>query len=249
MGYLEVDSYQKIIEIVGKINSIENKFQYDKFIEGISNPNDITTITFVNAHAINLLYKNTQFFQALDESTFVLRDGVGIEILMKSLKFRPGLNMNGTDFIPELISNILNRKSLAIYGTEAPWLQNTVTHFQAKGIHVIDFANGFLEQDEYLKRIDEFSPDVVLLGMGMPKQEVLAEKIKTHCKNSNMIIICGGAIIDFLGGRFPRAPLFIRKAKLEWLFRLSKEPKRLFRRYVVGNVEFLWKVVLIKYFK
>ncbi|WP_202940779.1 hypothetical protein [Alteromonas macleodii] len=115
MGYLEVDSYQKIIEIVGKINSIENKFQYDKFIEGISNPNDITTITFVNAHAINLLYKNTQFFQALDESTFVLRDGVGIEILMKSLKFRPGLNMNGTDFIPELISNILNRKSLAIY--------------------------------------------------------------------------------------------------------------------------------------
>lgn len=249
MGYLEVDSYQKIIEIVGKINSIENKFQYDKFIEGISNPNDITTITFVNAHAINLLYKNTQFFQALDESTFVLRDGVGIEILMKSLKFRPGLNMNGTDFIPELISNILNRKSLAIYGTEAPWLQNTVTHFQAKGIHVIDFANGFLEQEEYLKRIDEFSPDVVLLGMGMPKQEVLAEKIKTHCKNSNMIIICGGAIIDFLGGRFPRAPLFIRKAKLEWLFRLSKEPKRLFRRYVVGNVEFLWKVVLIKYFK
>ncbi|WP_202942556.1 WecB/TagA/CpsF family glycosyltransferase [Alteromonas macleodii] len=138
---------------------------------------------------------------------------------------------------------------LPIYGTEAPWLQNTVTHFQAKGIHVIDFANGFLEQEEYLKRIDEFSPDVVLLGMGMPKQEVLAEKIKTHCKNSNMIIICGGAIIDFLGGRFPRAPLFIRKAKLEWLFRLSKEPKRLFRRYVVGNVEFLWKVVLIKYFK
>jgi len=53
------------------------------------------------------------------------------------------------------------------------------------------------------------------------------------------LIVCGGAIIDFLGGKMPRAPRWMRRAGLEWAFRLGLEPRRLFRRYVIGNPVFL----------
>ena len=57
------------------------------------------------------------------------------------------------------------------------------------------------------------------------------------------LIVCGGAIIDFLGGKTPRAPLWMRQVGLEWVFRLALEPRRLFHRYVIGNPLFLMRAL------
>jgi N-acetylglucosaminyldiphosphoundecaprenol N-acetyl-beta-D-mannosaminyltransferase len=77
--------------------------------------------------------------------------------------------------------------------------------------------------------------------MGMPKQEQLARALREQ--GGAQLIVCGGAILDFLAGKVSRAPAFMQSAGVEWLYRLAKEPRRLFKRYVVGNPAFLLKLL------
>jgi len=81
-------------------------------------------------------------------------------------------------------------------------------------------------------------PAIIVLGMGMPRQEEVAGLLRAAL-GFPCLIICGGAIIDFLGGKTSRAPAWLRRAGLEWAFRLALEPGRLFRRYVIGNPLFI----------
>ena len=103
-----------------------------------------------------------------------------------------------------------------------------------KDINVVDFSNGFHDHYFYVQRIKEALPDVVILGMGMPKQESIAILIRESCSHP-CVIINGGAVLDFIAGRFPRAPAWMRSFGLEWFFRLVQEPKRMFSRYIVGG--------------
>src|SRR5690606_40821841 len=74
---------------------------------------------------------------------------------------------------------------------------------------------------------------IIVLAMGMPKQEQVAVQLR-DALNTPALLICGGAILDFAAERFPRAPLWMRRFGLEWLFRLLLEPRRLFKRYALG---------------
>jgi hypothetical protein len=74
--------------------------------------------------------------------------------------------------------------------------------------------------------------------MGMPRQEEVAIALRAAL-GFPCLIVCGGAIIDFLGGKVPRAPVWMRRCGLEWAFRLGREPRRLWNRYVHGNPRFL----------
>jgi exopolysaccharide biosynthesis WecB/TagA/CpsF family protein len=80
--------------------------------------------------------------------------------------------------------------------------------------------------------------------MGMPKQELLSATIARELPGP-MLIVNGGAILDFLAHRVPRAPRVMRNLGLEWLFRLLIEPTRLWRRYLIGNLVFLWRTLQV----
>lgn len=99
-------------------------------------------------------------------------------------------------------------------------------------------AHGFLDTARYVRLAAAHRPAVIVLGMGMPRQEEVAAVLRAAL-GFPCLIICGGAIIDFIGGKTSRAPGWIRAAGLEWSYRLALEPKRLFRRYVVGNPLFI----------
>jgi len=105
-------------------------------------------------------------------------------------------------------------------------------------------ADGFQPDGFYLKLAANARPDLIILGMGMPKQERVAHRLK-HGLNYDVAIVCGGAILDFLSGHVPRAPSWMRSTGLEWAYRLSLEPKRLFRRYVIGNPLFLLRSAVL----
>lgn len=101
------------------------------------------------------------------------------------------------------------------------------------------------QEQEIVDRIAALRPDVLLVAMGVPRQELWIERHidARHCT----LPIAVGALLDFLSGAVPRAPLWMRRLRLEWLFRLAVEPGRLWRRYVVGNPLFLLRVVRQKF--
>ena len=163
--------------------------------------------------------------------------------LFKLLRLPPGLNLNGTDLIPDLISQF-NGRCIALFGTKNPYLERglqvVAQQFAPQSRYVCE--NGFLDVETYVALASAHRPALIVLGMGMPRQEEVASALRTAL-TFPCLIVCGGAIIDFLGGKTPRSPLWMRRIGMEWLFRLAMEPRRLFQRYVIGNPLFLKRAV------
>ncbi len=88
-------------------------------------------------------------------------------------------------------------------------------------------------------------PELIILAMGNPKQETVASMIASSV-TTPMVIVNGGAIADVLAKRFERAPQWVRRAHCEWLFRLLQEPRRLWRRYLLGGISFAWRVMRLR---
>lgn len=191
---------------------------------------------FVNAHAMNLCVRELPFFDDLIAADMLLRDGIGMAWLLRALGLPPGRNLNGTDFIPRLLEHGGSRRVLLL-GTTQPWLSRAQCALQARGLPC-EAAHGFLSAQDYARLAQAWRPQIIVLGMGMPRQESVARTLRAALSEP-CLIVCGGAIIDFLGGRVRRAPLFMRLLRLEWMWRLACEPRRLFRRYVIGNPLFL----------
>ena len=200
-------------------------------------------LAFINAHAMNSAASSKKFFDALMSADIVLRDGIGMAILLRLLNQAPGLNLNGTDLIPKILKLYAGR-SIALFGTQDPYLRKArekVTTKLAPGSRCVT-THGFLDTTDYIKLAMAHKPELIVLGMGMPKQEEVACTLRAAV-GYPCLIVCGGAIIDFMGGKTSRAPAWVRSARMEWAYRLALEPRRLFQRYVVGNPVFLARAI------
>lgn len=94
------------------------------------------------------------------------------------------------------------------------------------------------EKEEVLNEINRASPDILWVGLGSPKQDIW---MHMHRPKLRVPVMMGvGAAFDFLSGVKRQAPRWMQKAGLEWLFRLACEPKRLWKRYMIGNAKFIW---------
>jgi len=194
-----------------------------------------TVVSFLNAHALNLCAGSSTVLAAFRESDVILRDGIALQVTLPWLGQPAGLNMNGTDFIPLLLRTLPARR-VAIYGTATPWLERCCAHLETCTPHsYVDMQHGFHPTAHYIERARQERPDVILLAMGMPRQEEVAVELK-RALDHGVMIVNAGAVVDFLGGRFRRAPAILRRNGLEWAFRLAKEPRRLFSRYCLGAV-------------
>lgn len=204
-----------------------------------------TVLAFVNAHAMNGVVGNQYFGEALAGADLLLRDGAGMRLLLMMMGRHPGVNLNGTDLIPKLLERYEGRR-VAIYGTVEPYLSKAARYVQRDLAHGAQMftCHGFGSAVDYIAQARRDRPDIIVLGMGMPKQEALAAELRRQLQHP-CLIVCGGAIIDFMGDRFERAPVWMRRCGLEWLFRLIREPKRLFKRYVIGNPVFLMRSLML----
>ena len=231
--------------LIRKIERLQMASERCDLIQKLSNPEKPLILAFVNAHAMNLLAKSEAFFDSLCAADTVLRDGSGMETLFNQLNIPPGLNLNGTDLIPEVIHQF-NGRCIALFGTQNPYLKYAekfvIREFAPQSTCVA--AEGFLNDNAYISLAVERHPALIVLGMGMPRQEAVALALRSSL-DFPCLIICGGAIIDFWGGKTSRAPLWMRSMGLEWLFRLRMEPRRLFQRYIIGNWIFLARVLIL----
>ncbi len=211
----------------------------DQLLDWLAQSDRPQVLAFVNAHAMNCAAQDARFFEALAGADMLLRDGIGMALLMTLLNQRPGLNLNGTDLIPRILRRHAGAP-LALFGTQQPWLgraAQVVVRELAPGSPCVT-AHGFLPTEDYVQLARLHAPALIVLGMGMPRQEEVALALRARLTRPGLIV-CGGAILDFLGARTMRAPRVLRQLGLEWGWRLAREPRRLFRRYVVGNPVFI----------
>ncbi|MCQ8847332.1 WecB/TagA/CpsF family glycosyltransferase [Alteromonas stellipolaris] len=222
-----------MIELAKSINIVDSPISALQEIDQLVNSPSVTNISFLNAHGCIIASKNSDFNSALLNSDYLFRDGIGVKMMLKSLSSPSGYNANGTDLIPLVLKRHKEKKILCI-GTSTPFLDKAVRKMRESGINIVHAIDGFRSKEDMVQVIEQYKPDIVLLGMGMPRQELFCDHFKSLNYNSSIMFICGGAILDFYAERFPRAPNLFRKFGLEWFYRLIKEPKRLFKRYVLG---------------
>lgn len=236
-----VAAMPRIRALLDRLDIVADPRRQRRLIDELCRPKRTTVVSFLNQHAFNLAWTDPAFCEDLLRSELLLRDGVGMAACLRLLARAPGLNMNGTDLIPQLVAAFAGRR-VAVAGTDQPYLERAVQHLREQGLDVVCSIDGFGGEDRCMATIAAARPDLVILGMGMPRQERIAARLAGELERPTLIVN-GGAILDFMGGRFPRAPQWLRRIGLEWLYRLLKEPRRLWRRYVLGGGQFLWRVL------
>jgi exopolysaccharide biosynthesis WecB/TagA/CpsF family protein len=232
-------------DLLNHIHIVRSNTDRDALLKSLFPTTKPSVISFLNAHAFNLAWNDLEFADNLRRSDILLRDGIGISLLMRFLGKDPGHNMNGTDLIP-LIVQACAGKRVALCGTVEPYLSRAAAMVRKCGCEIALVIHGFAELEDYLQGIAEANADLVILAMGMPKQETVAFQLIQQQHNP-MLIVNGGAILDFWGNRFPRAPSVLRWLQLEWLFRLLNEPRRLWRRYLLDGMAFVMHAVQLRY--
>ena len=207
-------------------------------------------ITFLNAHGANLAWNDAEFRSTLKDFN-VLADGIGVD-LASLINFGEKFptNLNGTDFIPEILAGLAFGVRVALLGA-----QPGVAELAAERLHerypkheFIVAGHGYfspIEEAGLISYLARTKPDVLLVALGNPMQE---KWIARHCNGELCTVAIGvGAFFDFAAGRVPRAPLIVRRARFEWLFRLALEPRRMWMRYIVGNPLFIARSVQQKF--
>lgn len=204
-------------------------------------------IAFANAHMVNVAYDNPAFARALGQF-LILPDGIGVDLGAKLVHGRSfPANLNGTDLLPQLLTSAPTSLSVALFGGKPGIAERAVVTLsglapQHRYIVLSDGYGGDRRTVEVRRQLEANRADIVLVALGNPLQELwihdnLGSK---HCG----LAIGVGALFDFLAGEVVRAPSLVRRLRLEWAFRLAQEPGRLWRRYVVGNPLFLWRMLV-----
>jgi len=214
-------------------------------------------INTINAYSYNNARKDSLFEEALVKGDVLIPDGVSVVRACRWLKgcTQPKERVAGWDLFvfemhrlnrtggkvmflgsSEKVLSLIREKSVRLY----PNL-NVVTYSPPYKPH-------FSEEDDLnmVNAINEANPDLLWIGMTAPKQEKWAyvnwNRLNIHCHVGTV-----GAVFDFFAGTYKRAPEIWQKYGLEWLYRLLKEPRRMWRRYIIGNIQFMFYVFKEKF--
>lgn len=216
-------------------------------------PEGKVLINTINAHSYNVARRDKLFAEALTKGDYLIPDGMSVVKACKWLhaKSQPKERIAGADLF-EYEMDRLNRKcgTVMFMGSSEKTLAKIVD--QAAKVYpnlkVVTYSPPYKpEFDEadnkaIVDAINMANPDLLWIGMTAPKQEKWTyshwNELNIHCHVGTI-----GAVFDFFAGNTKRAPQWWQKHGLEWLYRLIKEPRRMWRRYIIGNTVFLWHML------
>jgi exopolysaccharide biosynthesis WecB/TagA/CpsF family protein len=176
----------------------------------------------------------------------LFNDGVGLDIASQLLYASRFIdNLNGTDLLPELLQRLPAGTRIYLLGSAPGVAQRAAEVMRSRypNIEIAGSHHGFFsagEDDAIVQQIAATDVDLVLVGMGHPMQELWSAQATARLA---MPLLCVGAFLDFTAGKVSRAPRVIRKLRLEWAYRLACEPRRLAKRYLWGNLTFLYAIL------
>jgi N-acetylglucosaminyldiphosphoundecaprenol N-acetyl-beta-D-mannosaminyltransferase len=206
-------------------------------------------VMYVNAHVLNQSQESPELRAALEEADLVYCDGYGVRVAAKALELPVPHRMTGADWVWSLAALCeQSEQSVYLLGSEpavaaeaARRLRRWYPNLRIAGHHHGFFELGSPHAERVLEDINERAPDILLVGMGTPKQELWVQQ-NAHLVDVDVLWTVG-ALFDYVSGRVPRAPGWLADNGLEWIFRLGVEPQRMWRRYLLGNPVFLTRVM------
>jgi len=222
-------------------------------------PEGKVLINTINAHSFNVAQKDDLFAEALMKGDFLIPDGASIVKACGWLKAksRPSERIAGWDlfeFEMKRLNSKDEKRRVMFMGSSEMVLEKIKERaaIDYPNLEVVTYSppykTEFSEDDDALitGAINRANPDLLWIGMTAPKQEKWAyrhwNELNIHCHVGTI-----GAVFDFYAGTAKRAPKWMQNHSLEWFYRLIKEPKRMWRRYLIGNGLFLKNVLMEKY--
>ena len=202
-----------------------------------------TQIAFLNAHCVNVARRDWQYRDTLQNVDALLPDGSGVSLAAKLDRKELGDNLNGTDLIWPLCRCLAFRKiSVFFLGGQPGIAEKAAENAKADclNLDVAGHHHGFFnprEEEAIIAKINASGARVLFVAFGVPSQDVWLARVR-HRLNVPIVLGVGG-LLDFVSGRIPRAPLWMRKTGVEWIYRLKCEPRRMWQRYVIGNFAFV----------
>ena len=233
-----------IVESLGALNNI---------------PEGKVLINTINAHSFNTAQNDALFAEALAQGDYLIPDGASIikACSLLNAKSQPKERIAGWDLFEfemnklEVSSKKENVRHKVMFMGSSEKVLSLIREKAAieyPSLEVITYSPPykpeFSEEDNtaIIKAINDADPDLLWIGMTAPKQEKWTyshwNELNIHCHVGTI-----GAVFDFYAGTAKRAPKWWQQHSLEWLYRLCIEPKRMWRRYVIGNPLFLWNVM------
>lgn len=206
-------------------------------------------VAFCNAHTAKLAFDQPAFAETL-RSMLVLNDGVGIDLAARALGYGPFPdNLNGTDFVPAFLRDSPRPLSVFLLGAKPDILRRAESviaqrYPQHRLVGVQDGYFADIDLPVIADAIAARAPDLVLCAMGNPRQEMVIATLAA--RNAARVLMGVGALFDFLADAVPRAPPWIRRLRMEFLYRLAQEPRRLGRRYTIEILEFLAAIAKLR---
>jgi N-acetylglucosaminyldiphosphoundecaprenol N-acetyl-beta-D-mannosaminyltransferase len=206
-------------------------------------------VMYANAHVLNQSSENDALRGALEAADLVYCDGYGVRLAAKALDVPVPHRMTGADWIWALAA-LCERAGRSIYllGSEpgiasraAERLAQAYPALRITGSHHGYFEPGSAHDERVIEHVNACRPDILLVGMGTPKQELWVQE---HAERLDVEVLWTvGALFDVVSGKVPRAPGWLADNGLEWIFRLAIEPGRMWRRYLLGNPVFVHRVI------
>ena len=214
-------------------------------IERLYQSDDPAFVAHTNAHTVNLAYDDPEFLGVLRRADLVLNDGKGVMLAARIHGRRFPRDLNGNYFSPLLLRRCAERGWSVFFLGAGPGVAARAADLLQQEISGLDVAgthDGFFESDDVATAaIKDSGADVVLVGMGNPLQERWIDRCLA--RTGARIGVGVGAFFDFVTGEVPRAPQWMNRYGLEWVHRLAQEPRRMWRRYILGNPKFIWRNV------
>ena len=222
-------------------------------------PEGKVLINTINAHSFNVAQKDKQFAEALMNGDYLIPDGASIVKACRWLKAKsqPMERVAGWDLftfemerLEETCKNDNVKGKVMFMGSSEAVLAKIKDRAAVDYPHleVVTYSPPYRdifsveENKDIIKAANEANPDLLWIGMTAPKQEKWAyqfwKELNIHCHVGTI-----GAVFDFYAGTIKRAPKWWQDNSLEWLYRLIKEPRRMWRRYLMGNVKFLFNII------
>ena len=216
---------------------------YEIFSDNLKN-NKKTFVVTANPETFMISEKNEDVRKMLlDKETVMVPDGIGVLKAGKKIGYNIEERITGIDIANELLKfGNEQKKSIYLFGYKQEVIDSMkiVIKEQYPNLKLVGTSNGYVtDKDKVFDEIVKLEPDIVLVALGIPLQEMLIYKHLNRFKKGIFVGI--GGSFDVMSGMKKRAPKIFIKLNLEWLYRIMKEPKR-FKRFYNSNVKFILEI-------